>query len=377
MRACTDAAGRSRGGERGAILLVVLILSVTISLLAMALISTAEVTLRAQANAEDLDRAERGARSGVEWAAAAVKNLGALPQSYAARLESGVGVTAKVRLAGSPRLLGTGISNGVSITFGADFQFFETTRPYAWMSFSGTNKLSHPVNVNGCAYLGAASSPLQGATALLLDGDLDLVTNTTLTAGSVTHSSGIDNYGVKALSTPAWDTTPFLTAGNWTVPYTAYSGTTTLRNVTLSGIVVVTLAAGQTLTLDNATINGTLVVPWLYPPLLDLLGTPTIEVKTATIAGGTADTGNLAILAPGCTLSSSGAGTTSVSGVCYLRRIDQLKGWTLTGQMLTRLAFVDTAGPNTFTRPAGFSPNVPVGINWGGDNLVIYWRGRQ
>ena len=97
-----------------------LILSVTISLLSMALIATAEVSLRAEANADDLERAERGARSGVEWAAAVVKKSGSLVFQATTTLDSGVVVTGEVRLLGSPRLLGKGVSNGVTVMVGAD-----------------------------------------------------------------------------------------------------------------------------------------------------------------------------------------------------------------------------------------------------------------
>ncbi|MBL8728010.1 MAG: hypothetical protein JNM25_06240 [Planctomycetes bacterium] len=379
MRTCPEAAAGPRAGERGAILLVVLILSVTISLLSMALISTAEVSLRAEANADELDRAERGARSGIEWGAAAAKAYGIVPFGNSVVLDTGVEVRRQTRAASGPRLVGTGVSNGASVTVGANLQALETTRPYAFLSFGGTSKPSDSITVNGLTYLGEPNTPLQATKPLLLSGDLDLVSTTTLPASQVTHSAGVDNYGVGAIAMPAWDTSAFTTAANWKVPYTAYSGTTTLKDVTLNGLVVVTLAAGQKLRLENVVFNGTLVVPWLYPPVLDFLGTPTIEVKDLTMVGGTAETGNLAILAPGCAVTKAGPGGTSttVSGVCFVRELDGSKSWNQTGKMLVRLAVASTGGAWSFTRPADFVPDVPVGIQWSGSQMAIRWLGRQ
>lgn len=378
MLTAMEGATAARTDERGAILLIVLILSVTLSLLSMALLSTAEVSLRSDTNADHIERAERGARSGVEWGAAAAKAYGIIPFSNSVVLDTGVQVQRQTRAVSNPRFVGAGVSNGVTIRVGADLQSLETTRPYAFMSFSGTNRLSHVLTVAGPAYLGAASEPLNTTRAVQIAGDLDLVTTTTLAAGQVTHSSGVDNYGVAPLTPPAWDTSPFSTASNWTVPYTSYSGSTNLKDVTLNGVVVVSLAAGQILTLNNVTINGTLVVPWLYPPVLDGFGTPTIEIRGGTtIVGGTAETGNLAVLAPGCTLSAYGGATPDISGVCYVRQIDQLGGCTFSGQMLVRLSIVASGSAFSFSRPAGFVPDVPVGIQWAGSQWMIRWLGRQ
>jgi len=379
VRTDLEPAAGQRAGERGAILLIVLILSVTISLLSMALVSTAEVALRADSNASDLERAERGARSGVEWGAAAAKEYGIIAFTRTVVLDSGVEVVRQTRATNGPRLLGTGSSNGVKITVGADLQTLEVTRPYGFMSFSGTNKVSDVWTMDGLAYLGASSAPLNAGKAVQMGGDLDLVTSTALPAGQVVHTAGATNYRVGALTRPAWDTAPFSVPGNWTVPYSSYSGSQTIRDVTLNGLVVVTLAAGQTLRLENVILNGTLVVPWLYPPTLDLLGTPTIELKgTTRIIGGTAQTGNLAILAPGCQVTTSGGGLAlTISGVCYVREVKDPKSVQLNGQLLVRLSIASTNGDFTFRRPADFLPDVPVGFDWGGNKMMIRWLGRQ
>ena len=368
-----------RAGERGGILLVVLMLSVTCSLLAMALVSTAEVTLRASINADDLDRAERAACSGVEWGAATVKAGGFLGASRSVRLGKGVEVAMQVRVLQTPEVLGTGRSNGAEVTVGADVGFLERGKAYALSSYDGTNSLGHPVQVDGAAYLGDRSAPLDGNGALTMAGDLDVVSTNAITKPTLTHTSGTTSQGVAARTMPAWNTVAFASDLGWSVPITRYSGNTVLQNVTLTGLVVVTLGAGQTLTLDDVTIDGTLVVPWLYPPVLDLLGTATIELKDVVkIQGGTADTGNLAVLAPGCTLRDAGVTTVAVTGVTYALALQNLRSTTFDGMVLLRNRIASTRGPMRFTRAADFLADVPVGIEFGAsDRVVIHWRGRQ
>jgi hypothetical protein len=361
------------------ILLTVLILSVTISLLSMALISTAEMSLRADSNADDLERAETGARSGVEWAAAVLKRSGPLATfSGTTTLDTGVVVNAQLRLLGSPRLVGRGSCNGVEVTVGGDAQDIEPTRPYALMSFADTNASTTPITLDGLAYLGEPGTPLKAGSVLQMADDLDLVTTTPLTAGQVVRTGGATNYGVASVNAPAWDTTPYSVPGTWTVPYRSVSGTTTIKDQTINGLVVATLAAGQTLTLDNVILNGTLVVPWAYPPVLELLGTPTIELKGATIVGGTAQTGNLAILAPGSLLQGNSSTSGSISGVSYVRELDGLRSFTASGKVLVRKALTGNSGHTvTFQRAASFVPDVPVGIDWGSSKFLIRWLGRQ
>lgn len=371
-----------RAAERGSILLLVLCLSITCTVLAMALVATAEMTLRAEDNADDQERAERGAQSGVEWAAAVVKTRGLLPFARSVTLDTGVQVTGEVLSVLSNGVRGSGKSSGGTVTLAAEVEQRQARRPYAFLSFQDTNKLRDALTIDGMAYFGAPSAPIDASTgskAVQMNGDLDLVTATTVPAGQINQVSGVARYGVTALAPPAWDTTPFLDAGRWKVPYASYAGDTTLKDMTLTGLVVVTLIAGQKLTLDNLTLNGTLVVPWLYPPALDLLGVPTIEIKSLTIRGGTAQTGNLAILAPSCLVEfSGGSAYLTGSGVCYLNQMDSLRNCNLTGQLLLRKSILATDQPNSVRRPAAFLPDVPVGIIWpSGSELLIHWRGRQ
>src|SRR5204863_393291 len=98
--------------------------------------------------------------------------------------------------------------------------------------------------------------------------------------------------------------------GGRTVPLDsgAQAGVTTeIANRTVNGVVVVSLdlGLGQRLTIRDAVINGTVVVRGLLPAL-PLLGLTTPEVRivgATTINGGTARTGNVALLAPDAVLN--------------------------------------------------------------------------
>ncbi len=364
------------------ILVVVLILAVTFSALSVALLSTAEMSLRVQGNGQDLERAERAARSGVEWAAAIVKSGGIADVSRRAELTPGVVVAAQVRSAQTPNLLGGGSAYGAVVRVGADATVEAAPFPHALLSFSDKSTFTDEMTVVGSAYFGETSSPpaFSAARPAQMGGDLELVTTAALAAGRVVHKSGATLYGVTALTTPPWNTLPFTLGVGWTVPVTTYTGTTTVSGKTLSGIVVVNLLLGQTLTLDNCTITGTLVVPCLYPPLTELLGVPTIQVNgSVQVRGGSADTGNLAILAPGCTLVGIRNGNAVIEGVTYVREAKTLDGTTFRGQLMTRLGITSSsAGAFRVERPDTFVPSVPVGITWtGASGVRLTWRGRQ
>lgn len=367
------------GVERGAILVVVLILAVTFSVLSMALLSTAEISLRIQGNGQDLERAERGAQSGVEWAAAVVKIGGLLPASRTTVLDTGVRVKAEVRTLVTPNLIGSADGYGVMATVGADAALRVEPPPHALLSFADTSVLTHELTIDGSAYFGHRPPLAIGAQPLQMIGNLELATSTALPSGKVVHQKGATSYGVAPLAEPIWDTTRYSLAGNWTVPYRTISGTTTLSGQTLTGIVVVNLLGKETLTIDNSTIQGTLVVPSIYPPLLDLLGVPTIQFgKGVTITGGTSETGNLAILAPTCILKGSANCASRISGVTYVREALGLEGATLSGLLLLRMGVTTPSGPLRVERPAAFTPNVPHGIVWNGSSGVrLTWRGRQ
>lgn len=368
-------------GERGVIMVVVLILAVTFSALSLALLSTAEMSLRVQSNGRDTERAERAAQSGVEWAAAAVKSAAAIVDGTRSTiLEPGVVVGATVRSATAPQLLGSGNAYGVAAGYAADAAILPGTFPHALLSFASQCSISDQLFVDGSAYFGEPTAPLalSAVRPLTIAGDLELVA--TIDPGRVVHSSGTTKLGMTALAEPVWSTLRYTLPTFWTVPYTAYTGATTISNKTLTGIVVVSAGAGQKLVLDNVRISGTLVVPWVYPPALELLGLPTIEVSgTLTIDGGTAETGNLAILAPGAIFKMDSKATADVAGVSYLRQIDGGDGATFRGQLLLRKDLKSTgSGALHVTRPVGFVPTVPQGIVWNGASRVqIDWKGKQ
>jgi hypothetical protein len=366
--------------ERGAILIVVLLLTVVFAVLSVALLSTSEISIRVQGNGQDMERAERAAHSAVELAAALVKENGLVDATRSATLAPGVTIRAQVRAATAPHLIGEGTANGVTAVVTADASLVPGAYPHALLSFDGTSTLDQDVHVSGDAYLDDRP-PLdfKGGAKLRMAGNLELVTSTSLPGGKIVHSSGATQYGAAAITQPAWNTLRYTLAANWSVPITIYNGTTTLKQRTIHGIVVVNLLAGQTLTLDDCTIHGTVVVPSLWPPILDLLGPPMIEIaKDTTILGGTAETGNLAILAPSCSLKTADDLDKSILGVTYVRDVDLQPNILLRGQLLLRNGIKKVHGPVTIERPADFVPMVPHGIVWTGPtNVRITWREKQ
>ena len=365
--------------ERGAILLVVLVLTVTFAVLSMALLATAEMSLRVQSNGRDLERAERAAQSGVEWAAAVVKANGLVDAARATVLTPGVTVATQIRSATAPQLLGGGSAYGVEARYGAEATVTAGPQPHALLVYAGQLQSNDDITIAGPAYFGEPTAPLAlGGRGITIDGDLQLVA--TMAPAGVTHTSGANLFGVASLTEPVWNTVRFSLLSGWTATTHVYNGSTTISKTTLNGIVVVNMAGGQTLSLEEVTINGTLVVPWIYPPLLESLGVPKIELKgKVTINGGTADTGNLALLAPTSRLVGDRQGVTAITGVAYVRTVEDFGSFSLRGQLLVRKGISsNTNNTATIGRPAGFVPTVPYGITWNGPSTVrLAWRGKS
>lgn len=369
--------------EGGAMLLVALVLCATLSLLSIALLSSHDGAVRGRANAALSRDAEAAAAAGVEWAAARDTIVGRVAGTTT--LDLGNGRRAVVTVAtSSPHVVSEGRHGGARVTLSADLNPRGTAPlPHAFASFDGTNYLDHKLTVVGPVYLGDTSTPLSGGRVLEVGGDLHVVTTNTLPAGMVQHTSGTTFQGLRRLPTPTVDTSPFAAMpASATVRH--HSGTTLLKNLNFTGIVVVRLGSGQTLTIEDSTINGAVVVT-ASAGLLGgggLLGLgvirPVVRLKgVVTLTGGNATAGNLALLAAFCTLDGNTSGS-AVNGVTVVYDCENIKLLTFTGQLvlLDRLRDADT--PWRVDRVPTFVVDTPLGIQWTGQaSTEITWLGRQ
>lgn len=374
-----DARRPQPGTERGAILVLVLMVTVGLGLLGLALAASTETAVRSLGNARALDRAERAAASGVEWAAAAALANGFVDADRAFTSD-GAYVVVALRTAATPQVTSRAVCDGAAVTLRADLEAQPgAPLPFALASFATQSVFDQRVDVEGSAYFGETPRPIgSGSGTLHLAGDLYLVTTTTLASGLVAHSRGATRYGTARIDAPA--SSPDAVAGAGGVPVTRFVGSTEIRNRTISGLVVADLDLGQRLTIRDSVIEGTLVVRVLISGLLGLglLPPDVCLAGTTTITGGTAATGNLAILGPGCDLSTSGSTGSVVAGVTLVRSGQGLAGVTFRGQLLTLRGTTSSAGPWRVERPAEFVPVVPLGVQWPGPATVrIRWCDRQ
>jgi hypothetical protein len=146
------------------------------------------------------------------------------------------------------------------------------------------------------------------------------------------------------------------------VPVYQYSGNTTLTGMDITGIVVCTLSNGGKLKLNRTTVRGTIVVHYV-PTLLPLPATATFEMDDqSVIDGGTAWTGNLALLAPTVALKADLGNAKIISGVVYVGSVSNFSNTTIRGMLLSRsTVFCDQNV--RFEPPAGFWPDVPLGFD--------------
>jgi hypothetical protein len=368
----------------GAALLVALILVVLFSALSWSLLATTEIAVRSENAALNLRRAERAAQSGIEWAAADIARTGLGTRNATVPIGPGAFAEVSILSTGSPTVTSRGTADRVSITLVANVTREPGPFPYTVASYSGTSVLRRALDSDGPVYFADPTNPIdlvrsigpsQGP-ALKVRGDLDLVSPTPLPAGMVDYKSGGEtNLAVAPLPQSVVDTAPFLGLTSGAVAVHHFAGTTTLRNLNFAGIVVVRLGLGDSLEIHNTTIQGTLVVHPTYTPAN---GTATrISLKgSVTIGGGTAWTGNLAVLAPDGVLDGTFSVDVDLNGVVFCHSVFDAVETQISGMLLTNA--ISTIGTDfRVVVPSGFAPNLPLGLTLRSrDRWVIEWLGR-
>jgi hypothetical protein len=363
------------------VLIVALILATLFSALAWSLVTTTEIAVRSQGATLLLSRAERAAQSGIEWAAADIARNGERSATTVVPIATGTSATVTITPGASPNVSSRGVADRVSLTLVANVAARRQPFPYTVASFGGSSALQRPLISDGPVYFANSGNPInlqqsrkpsQGP-ALILRGDLDLVTTVPLPDGMVNHqNSGKTNLGVPSMAKPIVDTTSFLTMTGGAVPVHHYTGTTTLRNVDLVGIVVIRQGSSDSILIQNSTIRGTLVVHPTYTPGNDT-ATPIDLRGNVSIVGGTARTGNLAVLAPDGALKSEFGSSIDLRGVVYSAGLNDATATQVTGMLLTNK--ISTLADLPVVVPSGWvedlrlgltlpSPRGSVGIEW-------------
>jgi hypothetical protein len=383
-RSPSDPCARARG-EGGAMLLVALVLCASLALLSLALLASHDGAVRARANASLSRQAESAAAAGVEWAAARDVDRGRIAGTTTLGLGGGRSVTVTIAST-APHVVSQGSCSGARVTLTANLTAVGGgPLPHAFASMHGTSKFDHRLVVVGAAYFGD-TVPLDasGNQALEMNGDLHLVRSTAPPAGTVLQVSGSTLLGVRTINDPVVDTSPYESMTSGAVPVLRYSGNTMLANTTLDGVVVVQLGSGQTLTLQDVAVRGAVVVT-ASAGLLGgggLLGLGLIRPKVrlrgaTTIDGGTARTGNLALLAAFCDLDGNSSSAT-INGVSLAYRGDRMDRVTFRGQLVLMQEVIDTDNAWRVERAPGFVPDTPIGITWPCQaSTRITWLGRQ
>lgn len=380
-----------RQREHGGILLLALVLSTTFGLLALAVLASADLALRVQQSSGEAERARRAAASGIEWAAAVAMATDTFAVKRTVALTAGVSVTIVADSSNTPQLLATATCEGVAVTLGANVRRKSgPPLPYAFASFGGQAVCGADAKFkDGPLYFAEPTGPITADSRGKIDvskGDAYLVSSKPLTAAQLKVDSGqVIHYGVTPIGRPTVDTTPYVTMTGGAVPVTRYAGNTTLYRQTITGIVVVELAPLQTLTIEDSKIFGTVVVRSVGGDAIGSgtvpgvkLTAPVVRLRgSAKITGGTATTGNLALLAPGCLLVADVSGGNDLLGVTFVWACSTLKGTKFVGQLVTTTTW-DSAESFDVERPSGFVAATPIGISWpGSSSLRIEWLGAQ
>lgn len=366
-------------------------LSTTFGLLALAALASADMSLRVQQSSGEAERARRAAASGIEWAAAVAMASDTFSVKRTVALADGVSVTIEADSTSTPQLKATGTCEGVALTFAANVRRKSgSPLPYAFASFGGQAVCGKDAHFkDGPVYFAEPTGPITAGSSGRIDvtkGDAYLVSSKALTTAQLRVDAGqVIHYGVTPIGRPTIDTTPYTTMVSGAVPVTRYVGSTTLYKQTITGIVVVELATLQTLTIEDTKIFGSLVVRSLGGDAIGSgtvpgikLTAPVVRLRgSVTIEGGTATTGNLALLAPGCLLLADTSGAKNLTGVVFVWACGVLKDVKVVGQLVTTTTW-DSSESFDVDRPSSFVPSTPIGISWpGGSTLRIEWLGKQ
>jgi hypothetical protein len=370
--------GGAADTQRGAVLLLALVLTVSLSMLALSVLASRDMAVVVADHAEARARARHAAASGIEWATAVVMDQGFTAQSSKLVLADGGEVAVTVDPATSPQIVATGRCDGVEVRLAANVRRSSATLPYAYASFAGSNRYDDTVFVKGSAWFEESLLPIAvgGSGEMEMYGDLYLRSIVAPPVGKVIHKTGATFLSQPAIGAPAVDVSPFASMVSGAVPVVHYSGDTTIKDRVLTGIIDVALAPGDKLQIENAAINGTLVVR--RTGLLSSLVYPEIELKgTVKVGGGTSITGNLALLAPLCRLTGNSVDTGStITGVTVVLHFDKMRYANFSGQVVVLGSTLGTNNTYTIERPAGFEPDTPIGVTWPGSaKYRITWLG--
>ncbi|MBK8974945.1 MAG: hypothetical protein IPM29_03385 [Planctomycetes bacterium] len=372
-------------------LLAVLVLTAVFATLAASLGHSVRSALRARSNVEALTRAERAARSGVELAAARIATSGLASETIDAVLGPDRSVQVTVTTGDDPNVVARGSCLGTEVTVRAHVGSTLLPWKYALANYRGLAQLYAPLAVSGGSlYIGEPNGSIFSVSGcpVTLGGDLDRVYSGPIPAWQViTYSGGgHDNNGIAPLTEPTYDTARFLTMVGDTTPvhHLTWGSGQTIRRSTYEGIVVIdaTGASGR-FTFEDCTINGCVVVHSPTIPSTASLSNslavsllPALYLKGNTVInGGTARTGNLCILAPGCQLSlPNGSAVARTSGLILICGCLVVGNLQHTGAVVFRgtYAVVDSA---SFTRPDGWQPDLPLGPDLTPWRTAIRWVG--
>lgn len=355
--------------QRGVALLLAVATSVALSLLALSVLASREASVATGAHGETRARARAAAACGIEWALARAVAGDLSMSTTTLALESGDAVQVAIDPDQSPHVVADGLSSGMTVRLRADLLAEQPSAPpHAWVSLSGTSEFPGDLTVRGSAHLNASPWPIAWLQPgkLRMSGDLHLVTTSTLGSMTIVHASGATKRGVPAIAAPTIEFAALPSAASGGVAVTTYTGDTQIANTTLTGVLRVSLAAGQTLDLRQLTLNGTLVVS----SPVSSFNPAKIKLNNLTLTGGTAITGNLAVLAPDAELEATGC---EVRGVTVVGRVANTSNASFRGQLITMAAVV--ANGFTVDRSVSFVPDTPLGLRWGARRWRLDWLG--
>lgn len=330
-----------RAKERGAILLLAVLLGGLLAALTLSMLSAASMEMRGSANAEATSAARRLARAGVEIAAARRQEGPLVAGNELLSLGADQELELDIDPERSPNVRVVGRSGSARSAIEAELSLGSALDEHALVVFGARSSFPSPVQIRGAAYFAAREEPFVGEPVLDLCGDLELAAaGFALPFVRFAHVGRLRS-SRRAAELPQLDLAALLRElERRAVPLERLRGGGTWKDLRHAGVLWVELARGEELILENLELEGTLLVQSVdLAPEQQAIETAHARVVMrgrSRVRARAEVLGSLALAAPCTEWSLAGEGTTELEGLALVGEARELHDLELRGALWAR-----------------------------------------
>ncbi|MBK9385803.1 MAG: hypothetical protein IPN34_13415 [Planctomycetes bacterium] len=312
-----------RKEERGAILMLAVMLGGLLAALTLSLLAVSSFEARGSANAESASAARRLARAGVEIAAARWQAGAHAAHSERIALGPDQEIGLDLDPMRSPSVRVVARSGSARCSLEAEIRLDSLLREHALAVFGSGSTFAAPTIIQGSAYFAAREQPFEGEPQLDLSGDLELTGAGLALPGVRFAHVGRLLASRRVAELPQLDLAALQAElERRAIPVQRLEGGGTWKDLRFEGVLLVELERDQELVLENLVLDGALVAH-AVGLTAEQLATETAHARVvlrgaSRLRARTELLGSLALAAPCIEWRLSGAGTTQIEGLALV-----------------------------------------------------------